>query len=329
MKQIRARTYRLRLLGAAVLLALGAGLQTTAYADTGYWRLTVGRLTVISDSSSRRCTKMATQFLTFERVLRELAGLDEDSQFPPLTVYVLTDADSRRVFLTEADKHQESLRNVRIYSKYLPGRDFNVAAIVDTGSIDEPLQSVFLLYAESLLMSGPTRAFPPWYLIGVSNITNGLLIRDDGSVLLSRNGPFEFEVAKSAHTRYDLGTLLATTPQDLMSGGDLKTFSTRARDWAQYGLLTTSERRAHYRDLTALMRQGTPAELAVNEAFGASLAVVSQDFDDGRWRRKAEYKIPPAKSATELPMPEHLDTVQSNALLQVVADRVAQQPERD
>jgi hypothetical protein len=71
--------------------------------------------------SAKRCGKLAVQFLTFERILRDIAGLDEDSQFRPLRVYSLSEADARRVFLSEADKRQESTRHMRIYSKYLPG----------------------------------------------------------------------------------------------------------------------------------------------------------------------------------------------------------------
>jgi hypothetical protein len=326
MKQARDRAHRIPLLASTALLGLvGLSIQRSAQADPGYWRVSTDRLTVISDTSGRRCTKVAAQFLAFERVLRDVAGLDEDGRFLPLTVYVLSDWDSRRVFLTDADKHQEAVRNMRIYSKYLPGRDFNVAAVVDTGSIEEPLQSVLLLYAQSLLTSGSMRALP-WYVIGVYNIFNGVLIRDDGSMLLSRDGPFEPDMEKSAHLKYDLATLLATTPGDLTNGGDWKAFSKRARDWAQYGLLTTPERRAHYRELAALMRQGTPVEQAVNDAFGAPLAVVSKDLDDAKWRREADFRIPATKSTIELPSPEHLEVAQSDTLLQVVADRVAQQP---
>jgi hypothetical protein len=296
-----------------------------AHADTAYWRLSTERITVISNGSAKRCERLAAQFLTFERVLRELAGLDEDSQLTPVSIYVLSEADARRVFLSEADKRQQDARNTRIYSKYFPGRDMNVAAIVDANGIDEPLQSVLLLYAGGLLTSGASRAFPLWYQIGVSNITNGLLIRDDGSVLLSRDGRFEPDAGTNGRVTYDLATLLATTGRDLSNGGDWRSFARRARELAQYGLLTTAERRAHYRELAALMRQGTPADQAVTQAFGIPLAQLSQEFEDSRWRREAQFKIPAPKTGPVLPTPELLDAAKAKDLLQVVADRVAQQ----
>lgn len=315
----------------AMLATLLAGLvASTAHADTTYWRLSTERIAVVSNGSAKRCTRLAAQFMTFERVLRELAGLDEDSQLTPVTVYSLSEADADRVFLSEADKQQQSARRMRIYSKYLPGSDLNVAAIVDANSngVDEPLQSVLLLYAQSLLMSGATRAYPLWYQLGVANVTNGLLIRDDGSVLLSRDGPFEPIVESSPRVKYDLATLLATTGRDLSNGGDWRSFSRRARELAQYGLLTTAEHRAHYRELAVLMRQGTPADQAVDQAFGVPLAEVSKEFDAGGWRRQAQFRIPPPANAPVLPAPEQLEPARARELLQVVADRVARQPPR-
>jgi len=317
-------------IGPRVLLAvLLAGLVASrAHADTVYWRLSTGQVTVISNGSAKRCAKIAAQFLTFQRVLRDLAGLDEDSQLPPVTVYSLSQADADRVFLSETDRHQQDARRMRIYSKYLPGADTNVAAIVDVSGIDEPLQSVLLLYAESLLTSGASRANPLWFQIGVANITNGLLIRDDGSVLLSREGAFEPDVEKNARVKYDLATLLTTTARDLSAGGDWRAYSQRAREFAQYGLLTAPERRTHYRELAALMRQGTPADQAIDQAFGGPLAEVSKGFEDGRWRREAQFRIPAPASGPVLPTPELLDSARARDLLQVVADRVAQQPLR-
>lgn len=299
-----------------------------AHADTSYWQLTTERITVVSNGSAKRCGRIASQFTAFERVLRELAGLDEDSQLIPVRIYSLSEDDARRVFLSEADKHQEDARRMRIYSKYLPGSDFNVAAIVDANGIEEPLQSVLLLYAESILTSGATRGYPLWYQIGVSNITNGLLIKDDGSVLLSREGLFEPDTGKAGRIQYDLATLLITTGRDLSNGGDWKSFSRRARELAQYGLLTTAERRAHYRELAALMRQGTPADQAVEQAFGVTLNGLSKEFEDGGWRRQAQFRISAPPSAPVFPTPERLDSARASELLQVVSDRVTQQPLR-
>jgi hypothetical protein len=309
-----------------MLLASVVGQQ--AQAETIYWQLTTERITVISNGSAKRCGRIVAQFMTFERVLREFAGLDEDSQLTPVRIYSLSEDDARRVFLSEADKRQEDAQRMRIYSKYLPGPDLNVAVIVDVNGVDEPLQSVLLLYAESILTSGATRGYPLWYQIGVSNITNGLLIKDDGSVLLSREGPFEPDIGTSGRVKYDLATLLTTTARDLSNGGDWKSFSRRARELAQYGLLTTAERRAHYRELATLMRQGTPVDQAVNQAFGVTLIDFSKEFENGAWRRQAQFRISAPASVPGLPTPELLDSARSRELLQVVADRVAQQPLR-
>jgi hypothetical protein len=299
-----------------------------AYADTTYWRLATERVTVISNGGARRCTRIAAQFMSFERVLRDLAGLDEDSRLPPVVIYSLPEADARRVLLSDADKHRENVRNTTVYSKYLSGRDVNMAAVVDVGGADEPLQSVMLLYAETLLTTGATRAFPLWYQLGVSNTTNGLLVRDDGSVLLSRDGPFEPDVGNRAQLKYDLAALLTTSPAQLLHGGDLRSYTRRAREFAQYGLLTTPERRAHYRELTALMRQGTPADQAVAQAFGIPLAKVAQQLEDGAWRRQAQFRIAAQAGGAPLPAPEQLDPARAREQLQLLAERVAQQPPR-
>ena len=314
-----------RFLAAVVLMGL---LAPGARADTVYWRLSGERITVVSNGSAKRCTRIAMQFVTFERVLRELAGIDEDSQLPPLTVYVLSQSDADRVFLSAADRAQQDSRRMRIYSKYLPGLERNVAAIVDANGIDEPLQSVLLLYAQSLMTSGAMHVYPLWYQIGVANVTNGVLIRDDGSVLLSREGPFEPDVGKNVRVKYELATLLATTARDLANGGDWRSYSRRARELAQFGLLTSAERRAHYHELATLMRQGTPAEQAVEQAFGRPLAQVANEFDDGGWRHEAQYRIAAPANAPVLPAPAQLDPAAAREALQVVADRVANAPLR-
>jgi hypothetical protein len=308
-----------------VLLLISIMSSSVVMADTQYWRLSTDGLTVISDGSARRCEKLAFQFLRFQRLLRELADLDEDFSFAPLTVYSLSENDARRVLLTDADKKQQSAQNIRIFSKYLPGTDLSIAAIVDIGG-DEPLQSVLLTYARGVLTAGPTRGFPVWYVIGVADVTNGLMVRDDGSVLLSREAPFEPVVEKTAHAKYDLSTLLSTTYKDLSSGGDWKEFSKRAREWAQYGLLTSSDRRQHYRELAILMRQGTPADEAIRQAFALSLAAVASDFEDGRWRHDAVFKVPPSEAHPTIPAAQSIDPAQAQTALQAVADRVAQQP---
>ncbi len=292
----------MRTIGFLVTLVLVSFVSSgSACADTPYWRVSMEGLTVISNGSA------------------------QDSAFQPLTVYSLSNSDASQWFLTESDKKQQSAQNMRIYSKYLPGTDTNIAAIVDAGS-DEPLQSVLFLYARSVLQTGPGRGFPAWYVIGVSDITNGLLIRDDGSILLSREASFRPVVDKTVRAKYDLASLLSATYKDLSGGGSWEEFSNRARAWAQYGLLTTPDRRTHYRELAILMRQGTPAADAVSQAFGSSLAEVAKDFEDERWRHDAVFRIPPPKTLPAVPPAQPLDQGQIKAALQVVADRAAQQP---
>jgi hypothetical protein len=305
------------------LLLAGAICASPVHAETQYWRVTVDHMTVISDGSAKRCTRLGAQFLAFERLLRELANLDDDFNFRPLTVYGLSDTDARRVMLSDADRQLERSHNARLSSKYLPGRESNFAIMIDDGG-DEPLQAVLLLYAQDILLHGPARTFPAWYQVGVANITNGVMVREDGSMLLNRDGPFEPQVDKTVRTKYDLTTLLATKGNELASGGDWKTFARRAREWAQFGLLTTPEHRSQYRELASLMRQGTPAEEAVSQAFGVSLGDLSKQFDEGAWRRQASFRIPASAASPTLPTPERLDTARVNQLLQLIADRVSQ-----
>jgi hypothetical protein len=314
-------------LGTTLIALLAFCGSSSAHAETSYWRLTTDRITVVSNGSARRCNKLATQFIAFERLLRDLADFDADFEFPPLAVYSLSEADARRVFLSADDKREQSASDMRIFSKYLPGRDVNVAAIVDIDGGDQALQSLLLLYAQSMVASGPTRVFPVWYQIGVPNITNGLIIRDDGSVLLSRNIPFEPIADKRARTTYNLAALLATTGQEFASG-DVREFSKRAREWAQFGLLTTPERRNQYFELATFMRQGAPAEEAVQQAFGVPLAQLAEEFEDGKWRKQVNFKIPAPSDPVTVPVAERIDAAQANNLLQLIADRVAQQPLR-
>jgi hypothetical protein len=155
---------------------------------------------------------------------------------------------------------------------------------------------------------------------------NGLMIREDGSVLLNRNLPFEPVVDREhrARVQYDLETLLETRPADLTKSGDWKEFVRRAREWAQFGLLTTETRRSQYRDLGTLMRQGTPAADAVKDAFGVPLAQIAAEFEDGRWRREAQFRMSTPGGPIALPPATKL-APSADTLLQVVASRVSQQ----
>ncbi len=296
------------------------------HAGTPYWRISTDSLTVISNGSAKRCEKLANQFLIFQQFMRELAQMDPDSAFAPLTVYAISDSDGRQVFLTEADKKKQTDQRMQIYSKYLPGSEMNIAAILDASGSDAPLQSVLLLYAQYVMQTGPARGFPLWYVIGVSGTSNGIVIRDDGTILLSREGTFEPTVDKSVRTKYDLAALLSASPRDFSGGGDFKEFSRRAREWAEYGLQTSPDRRAHYRELAILMRQGTPANEAVSQVFGQQLPDVAKDFEDHSWVHDAVFKIPPPKTPPAVSAAQALDPMQIKAVLQVLQDRVAQSP---
>jgi hypothetical protein len=302
----------------------------TAVAETTYWRVTMDRVTVVADGSSDRCARIAKQLVTFESLLNELAGWSADYQLPPIALYSLSQQDARRVLLSDEDRRRQVSANMQIFSKFLPGPDFNIAAIVDVGS-DEPLQSVLLLYAESALISGPTKRDPPWFLFGVANLVNGLVIRNDGSVLLNRNLPFEPVNDKNAaaHEGYDLLKLLETRAADLNASGDYKEFVRLAREWAQFGLLTTEQRREHYRELALLMRQGTPAPEAVKGAFGVPYEEVVAEFHGAAWRKDAQFHVMPRGTPVSVPTPSKLGADQANTLLQVIAKRAGMAaPER-
>jgi hypothetical protein len=295
---------------------------TIARAETTYWRITMDRVTVVADGSSDRCTRLAKQLVIFESLLRELAGWDADYQLPAIALYSLSQQDARRVLLSDADRRQQVSTNMQIFSKFLPGQEFNIAAIVDVGS-DDPLQSVLLLYAESALMNGPTRRDPLWFQFGVANLMNGVMIRNDASVLLNRNLPFEPVDAKNGtvHGRYDLLKLLETRAADLNANGDYKEFVRLAREWAQFGLLTTEQRRDQYRELALLMRQGTPAPEAVKAAFGVPYEEIVEEFHGATWHKDAQFRVTPHGTPVSVPIPAKLETDQVNALLQVVAKR--------
>jgi hypothetical protein len=86
-----------------------------------------------------------------------------------------------------------------------------------------------------------------------------------------------------------------------------------------------SDRRQHYRELAILMRQGTPADEAIRQAFALSLPAVANDFEDGRWRHDAVFKVPPPEAHPTIPAAQSIDPAQAQTALQTVADRVAQQ----
>ncbi len=198
------------------LALLGLGLAATflmhashAEAAGSYWKCELHRVTVISNSSAARCELLLRATLRYEHLLVQLTGWMVDDSILPLRLYSLTRADARDVMYTEKELDHQSRTRSLIRSKYLPAAEFNVAAIVDVDG-DEPLRSVLFMYGQTLLSSGPARAYPPWYRLGVANLLNGLTIRPDGSVLLNRRPRFAAVVGERdrATRRLDLPALL-------------------------------------------------------------------------------------------------------------------------
>jgi hypothetical protein len=211
----------------------------------------------------------------------------------------------------------------------MPGREFNVAAMVDQGSYEDPMQSLFLIYAQSELVQGIGRQYPAWYGIGISNLLNGLVIREDGAVLFNRSLPFAPDLSdnRGPRMKFELPNLLATARTNgLTTQTDWKEFILRARDWAQFGLLTSPTRRKQYRDLAELMRQGTPADEAVNQTFGVPLAQLVADYEKNAWRKEVQFRLPPPATPIVVPDPTPLAPDEATRQLQVVADRVAEMP---
>jgi hypothetical protein len=110
-------------------------------------------------------------------------------------------------------------------------------------------------------------------------------------------------------------------PKACNKGADYRSFLAAAREWAQFGLLTTEQHRSQYRDLALLMRQGMPAEDAVKEAFGISLEELSKDFADRSWRYHVQFHLAPISAGKRLPAPTKLEPTEVERLLQVLASR--------
>jgi hypothetical protein len=97
--------------------------------------------------------------------------------------------------------------------------------------------------------------------------------------------------------------------------------------WAQFGLLTTEERRSQYRELGLLMRQGAPAAEAVPDSFGVTLDALTEQFAAGAWQKDASYRLPPHGAPPEVPAAVARDGAQHNAQLEALAARVAEFPD--
>jgi hypothetical protein len=264
--------------------------------------------------------------LRYEQLLSELVGLQLDESITPLLLYSLTRADAREYMFTEKELGEQARTRQLIHSRSMPGMELNILGIVDLGG-DEPLQSALYMYGQLLLSSGPTRSYPAWYQIGVANLLNGLMIRPDGMVLLSRNPAFLAVVDNhqraSDSARVDLPGLLDAKPSGF-SPADFNEFSRRAHIWAQFGLLTTEQRRKQYHDLADLMRQGTPTEEAAATAFGVSLKELTEQFAGGAWRKDASYRLPAPAQSPSIATPVEMDAAAADEKLQVLKNRVAE-----
>ena len=117
------------------MLSIAACLTTTrgAEAATPYWRCSLDRLTVITNGSAARCERLIRTTVRYEQLLVELTGGDPETSMPPLTLYSLTRADAKQRMFTERQLAEQTRTRRYTTSKYLPGPDVNIAAIIDEG----------------------------------------------------------------------------------------------------------------------------------------------------------------------------------------------------
>jgi hypothetical protein len=304
----------------AALLALGLAATFSIQADRAeaaapYWRCEQDRVTVVSNSSAARCESLLRATLRYEQVLAELARWEAGMTINPLRLYSLTRTDARDVMYTQEEQDVRVRAGIR--SKYMPGAKFNIATIVDVDG-DEPLQSVLFLYGQSLLASGPMRKYPAWYRLGVANLLNGLTIRPDGTVLLNRSPQFAAVVRESdrPRRRFDLPALLDA--RHVTNPADFNELARSSHAWAQFGLLTSDEHRRRYQDLAVLMRDGTPAEEAVQAAFGIALAELTAEFERGAWRKDISYRIPAPPKLPDLAAATEMEAAATDAQLETL-----------
>jgi hypothetical protein len=329
MQSSKHRRRGLSLFTHVAVLAIAACLTTPggAQAATPYWRCSLDRLTVITNGSAARCERLIRTTVRYEQLLVELTGGDSETSMPPLTLYSLTRADAKQRMFTEPQLAEQTRTRRYTTSKYLPGPDVNIAAIIDEAG-DESLQSALFIYGQSFLASGSARAYPLWFQVGVANVLNGAVVRPDGTVLLNRKETFAAVVADNqrASRRLDLPALLAAQSQGL-SPADFNELARRAHAWAQFGLLTTDQRRSQYRELALLMRQGASAEEAVPEAFGIALDALSEQFEAGAWRKDASYRFAPRGAPPDVVPPASMEGAELDAQLGALAARVAEFPD--
>jgi hypothetical protein len=308
---------------------LAAWLLTVNHAEaaTSYWRCSLDRLTVITNGSAARCERLIRTTVRYEQLLVELTGAEPETPMPPLTLYSLTRGEAKQAMYTDQQLAEQARTRRYTTSKYLPGPDLDIAAIVDDGG-DESLQSVLFIYGQSLLHAGPARSYPLWFQLGVANLLNGAVVRADGTVLLNRKQTFAAVVEDNqrASQRLDLPALLAAEPRGL-SPADFNEIAKRAQVWAQFGLLTTEERRSQYRELALLMRQGAAAAEAVPDAFGMPLDALTKQYEAGAWQKDASYRLAPRGAPPEVLPAAPVEGAELDAQLKALAARVAEYPD--
>ena len=293
--------------------------------EAPYWRLSTDRLTVVSNSSAKRCERLAASIIRFEQILFELTGWDPELALTPLRFFSLTREDAKAVLLSDAERTRLARERVLIHSKTLPGPESDVVAIMDIGG-DEPLQSALFLHGQGLMSAGPTRSYPAWFQLGVASLLNGIVFKPDGTILLNRKLVFQAvsDRGERSDSRFDLTRLLNAEPREF-SPADFNEFEHLAREWAAFGLLTAPERGGQYRELAVLMRQGAPLEEAMSEAFGASLAQVVAEFEAGGWRKDVNFRFAPPVIPISVPTASPIERSELAPLLQEIAERVQQQ----
>jgi hypothetical protein len=310
-----------------LLVAVCLATAGSAEAATPYWRCSLDRLTVITNGSAARCERLIRTTVRYEQLLIDLTGSEPETPLPPLTLYSLTRADAKQRMFTEPQLAEQVRTRRYTHSKYLPGPDLDIAAIIDEGG-DESLLSVLFMYGQSLLRAGPARSYPLWFQLGVANLLNGAVVRPDGTVLLNRKETFAAVVddKERASRRLDLPALLAAEPRGL-SPADFNEVARRAHVWAQFGLLTTDERRLQYRELALLMRQGASAAEAVPDAFGMTLEALTEQFASGAWQKDASYRLAPRGAPPSILPAAPIDGPELDAQLGALAARVAEFPD--
>jgi hypothetical protein len=162
----------------------------------------------------------------------------------------------------------------------------------------------------------------------VANVLNGAVVWPDGTVLLNRKQTFTAvtQDTQRANQRLDLPALLDAQPTSL-APADFNEVAKRAHMWAQFGLLTTEERRSQFRELALSMRQGASAADAVAESFGMTLDALTGQYEAGAGRQDASYRLAPRGAPPQVVPADPIEGAELDAQLKVLAARVAEYPD--